>query len=558
MKVYMLDEVYEIAKKLGYDKRIQDLAKDRYKTNSIREELNSYHDILNSEEFKNLMSELKNEVAKEDIGLYGLMNYNNIDSYDVTMSRLNTVKSMRDRFVLLDKVISYKMAEATEYELLVSSFCRMYEEVSEDIRSTLPKYIHLAYFKWVNIRYCMNISTAGNVDIFAEYEKYMDTIHRKVYNYIKSKDTIENLRLELRCVGLQYILPRLSDEDKVKCLQKVAKLVDMDNLDFDNKYRSIGVIWTYDRLFETYFDMANYVEFFRWVYYQYMYIDNAMNDKERLFDSLRYYNMNHMTSFIIAMRRFYYIQNLYPEFSMEFQNVPQSDEKFILDPALDYTMYDSYANKLIMEKYKHYVDTWYELNKHKLEDLALNKAEILNCRKIIIDKVSEAEITHVPTRDSDYVPVIPDLPDGYTVNIPTEKKEEESTEKEPVIDIIPKDIAVDEPTTKPKEEVVVPPIPTTPEVPTDDNPKPDNTSVLVPPLPPIPNTPSDTGNSIPSTPSEPVTPEPADPVSPTIPPVPDAGNVELPSLPPNFSVDEDMLSGLTAEELAALNNAEME
>jgi len=50
------------------------------------------------------------------------------------------------------------------------------------------------------------------------------------------------------------------------------------------------------------------------------------------------------------MRRFYYIQNLYPIFNMEFRNVIQSDEDFITNPNLEYTLYDTYANKLLLDK----------------------------------------------------------------------------------------------------------------------------------------------------------------------------------------------------------------
>ena len=432
----MLDEIYEYAKKTGIYDEMQAIAAKRYRSNSIQEDLNTYHDIINSDEFKALGDKLLNKLKEEDPALYNLHTYTANDSYTVTNSLLNSIKNMRARFVLLDKVIAYKLASVEEFDILVTSFCRMYEEVAEDIRANLPKYIHLAYFKYVNLKYCYHLSTSGGVDIFDEYEKFITSKYKKIYGYINAKDTLENQRLEMRCVALQYILPLLDNDGKRNVLKKVADLIDLNKLNFDNKFKSIGVIWTYDRLLETYFDLGDNVEFFRYVYMEYMYIENAMSDKASLFDALRYYSMNHITSFIIALRRFYTIQNLFIEFNMEFTTIPASDEKFILDPDLDYTMYDSYANKLVMEKYKTYVDVWFENNKQKLKDLSLNKAEVARCKRIVIDKVSDNSPS-IPTPDSSIVPsaphvedhntTIPDLPPGYTIKPPTpaEKHHEE-------------------------------------------------------------------------------------------------------------------------------------
>ena len=439
MKIYMLDEIYEYAKKTGIYDEMQAIAAKRYRSNSIQEDLNTYHDIINSDEFKALGDKLLNKLKEEDPALYNLHTYTANDSYTVANSLLNSIKNMRARFVLLDKVIAYKLASVEEFDILVTSFCRMYEEVAEDIRANLPKYIHLAYFKYVNLKYCYHLSTSGGVDIFDEYEKFITSKYKKIYGYINAKDTLENQRLEMRCVALQYILPLLDNEGKRNVLKKVADIIDLNKLNFDNKFKSIGIIWTYDRLLETYFDLGDNVEFFRYLYMEYMYIENAMSDKASLFDALRYYSMNHITSFIIALRRFYTIQNLFIEFNMKFTTIPASDEKFILDPDLDYTMYDSYANKLVMEKYKTYVDVWFENNKQKLKDLSLNKAEIARCKRIVIDKVSDNGPS-IPTPDSSIVPsaphvedhntTIPDLPPGYTIKPPTPA--EEHHEEKPV------------------------------------------------------------------------------------------------------------------------------
>ena len=504
----MLDEVYEYAKKTGIYDEMQALANKRYNPSSIQEDLNTYHEVINSDAFKALETKLIDQLKIDDPTLYNLSTYAAGDSYTVTNSLLNTVKNMRARFVLMDKVISYKLASADEFDILVTSFCRMYEEVAEDIRANLPKYIHLAYFKYVNLKYCYHISTSGGVDIFDEYEKFITSKYKKIYGYIQAKDTLENQRLEMRCVALQYILPLLDNDGKRAVLKKVADLVNLDRLNFDNKFKSIGVIWTYDRLFESYFDLGDNVEFFRFVYMQYMYIENAMSNKAELFDALRYYNMNHITSFIIALRRFYMIQNLFMEFNMEFTTVSESDERFILDPDLDYTMYDSYANKLVMEKYKAYVDVWYENNKQKLTDLSLNKAELARCKRIVIDKVSgedtpipnTAVIPNAPTVGGTAAP-LPDLPPGYSIK--PHATEEEHHEEKPVtampedhhisIDPKPTETAPTQPATErqPEPEIVDPHTTTvstteeahTAESPSTPTPPPPPPTTELPPLP---------------------------------------------------------------------------
>ncbi len=62
---------------------------------------------------------------------------------------------------------------------------------------------------------------------------------------------------------------------------------------------------------------------------------------------------------------------------MEFRNVIQSDEDFITNPNLEYTLYDTYANKLLLDKFKNYVDTWFTNSKAKLDDLANNESMLL-------------------------------------------------------------------------------------------------------------------------------------------------------------------------------------
>ena len=594
MKIFMLDEVYDYAKKSGIVDKLNTLIKKKYNPTSIQTDLQSYYDVSNSPEYKAIMGELETKIKQDDRSLYNLWTYTKEQSFEVLSALLNSVKNLRDRFVILDKCIAYKISTAYEYEILVSLLCTMYEEAADNIKRSLPKYIHIAYVNYASIKYCLTkISTSGNLDIFDEYEKYIDKVYARVNEYIDSKDTLQNLRLETRCAALQYILPRLSPEDKLKTLAKIEKLVDLDTLTFDNKYNSIGVIWTYERLYETYFDLGKYHKFFKWVYKQYEYMDNALSDKATFFDALRYYNKNNITGFIISMRRFYKIQNLFPLFNMEFDNISQSDEDFITDPMLDYTLYDDYANKLVMEKFKNYVDAWYLNNSNRLNDIAKNKDLLLKCKKYVLEGIEPEEENKSTNADYDSAehpentstvipgefveepeiedtPVanVPTLPDGFNVDIgdlsrlsertaaPTDvintdtllKLEREGEEPE-----IPTNNAV---TTEVIPEPPVVPVFTPSRLPTEEE---LNTIIETSAVPEHPVTEEPTVSPAPPvvTPTEPTTepvaPPAAVPEVPVVTPTEPATVPEVPALPGNFAINEDELNSLSEEERAAMS-----
>ena len=46
------------------------------------------------------------------------------------------------------------ISKATEYDITLTAFVTIYEEVAEEYRQMLPKYVHLAYYKYSNIKYC--------------------------------------------------------------------------------------------------------------------------------------------------------------------------------------------------------------------------------------------------------------------------------------------------------------------------------------------------------------------------------------------------------------------
>ena len=558
MKIFLLDEVYEFAKSVGITDKIDALAKKMYDPSTIQSDLQSYYDFSHSEEYAKLIAELETKLKETDMSLYNILVYSKTQSYDVIAELLNNVKNLRDRFVLLDKAISYKISSALEYELLVALFCNMYTEVTEDVRAALPKYIHIAYFNYSSIRYCLRISTSGNVDIFDEYEKYMGRIYTQIQSYINSKDTLNNLRLEVRCAALQYILPRLTNEKRIETLKKIEALADVSTMDFDNKERSIGVIWTFERLYEAYFDLNNYPKFFYWVYKQFKYLDNALTDKEAFFDSLRYYNKNNITGFIISMRRFYLIQNLFPLFHMNFDNILPSDRNFISSDDLDFTLYDDYANKLVMTKFKTYVDTWYQNNLDKLKDLSHNTEMLIKCEKMVVEGLSEEAANAAVAVNTNYDAVshpelnITPTPGTFNSNI---GEEIGAPEIKPKIDVAPPegfsvnaaDLArLAEFNNQEGSHVVMSP------------------EELIEHEEERLNAPTETPASTPTTPTETTAPEvPTPPVVPTpttetttpVPPVPPTG---IPPLPENFTVNEDELNSLTEEERAAMAAANEE
>lgn len=549
MKIFLLDEVYEFAKSIGITNKIDALAKKMYDPSTIQSDLQSYYDFSHSEEYAKLIAELETKLKETDMSLYNILVYSKTQSYDVIAELLNNVKNLRDRFILLDKAISYKISSALEYELLVALFCNMYTEVTEDVRAALPKYIHLAYFNYSSIRYCLRISTSGNVDIFDEYEKYMGRVYTQIQSYINSKDTLSNLRLEVRCAALQYILPRLTVEKRVETLKKLEALADVSTMDFDNKERSIGVIWTFERLYEAYFDLNNYPKFFYWVYKQFKYLDKALDNKEAFFDSLRYYNKNNITGFIISMRRFYLIQNLFPIFHMNFDNILPSDRNFISADDLDFTLYDDYANKLVMTKFKTYVDTWYQNNIDKLKDLAGNTEMLIKCEKMVVEGLSEAEATTVVNRNYDAVshPELNITPTPGTFNSNIGEAIGTPEVKPKVIDVaLPEGFSVDaadlarlaEFNNQEGSHVVMSPE----ELIEHEEERLAGSNATTPTT-----TPSNTETTAPVTNTEAPATETTSPTIPAIPP-----------LPSNFEVNEDELNNLTEEERAAMAAANEE
>ena len=55
MKIYILDEVFDFAKKIGIVTKINDLAKKKYNPSTIQSDLQSYYDIMNSKEYLDLI-----------------------------------------------------------------------------------------------------------------------------------------------------------------------------------------------------------------------------------------------------------------------------------------------------------------------------------------------------------------------------------------------------------------------------------------------------------------------------------------------------------------------
>jgi cell wall protein, putative len=282
---------------------------------------------------------------------------------------------------------------------------------------------------------------------------------------------------------------------------------------------------------------------------------------------------------------------------MEFDNISQSDEDFITDPMLDYTLYDDYANKLVMEKFKNYVDAWYLNNSNRLNDIAKNKDLLLKCKKYVLENIEHEEenkstnadydSAEHPENTSTVIPGefveepepteapaidVPTLPDGFNVDMedlsrlseraatPTDvintdtllKLEREgedpeipSTNNAVTTEVIPEPpvVPVFTPSRLPTEEELNTIIETSavPEHPVTEEP-----TVPPPPVPPAPPVATPTEST-----AEPVaSPVPSAPV---VTPIEPATVPEVPALPGNFAVNEDELNSLSEEERAAMS-----
>jgi hypothetical protein len=246
---------------------------------------------------------------------------------------------------------------------------------------------------------------------------------------------------------------------------------------------------------------------------------------------------------------------------MNFDNILPSDRNFISSDDLDYTLYDDYANKLVMNKFKTYVDTWYQNNIDKLKDLAGNKEMLLKCKKMVVDGLSEEEATVVMNTDYDSAthpentsapipgnfdtpntgeaigtPEVPKvnigLPEGFSVNDEDLARLSEFNNQEGSHIIMSPEELIKHEEERITESTTPVVTPSTTETP------------AVPPIPPIPVPPVVTPTTETTTPS---TESEAQPTVPSIPP-----------LPSNFEVNEDELNSLTEEERAAMAAAENE
>ena len=267
---------------------------------------------------------------------------------------------------------------------------------------------------------------------------------------------------------------------------------------------------------------------------------------------------NNITGFIISMRRFYLIQTLFPLFHMNFDNILPSDRNFISSDDLDFTLYDDYANKLVMTKFKTYVDTWYQNNIDKLKDLSHNTEMLIKCEKMVVEGMSEEAANAAVAVNTNY-DVVPHpelnitptpgtfnsnigeaigtpeiapkidiaLPEGFSVNAAdlarlTEFNDQEGSH----VVMSPEELIEHE-----EERLTNPTTQAHTETTTSSEPE-------VPTPPVAPSVPVET----PATET-------------TTPPVPPAG---IPPLPENFAVNEDELNSLTEEERAAMAAANEE
>ena len=143
-------------------------------------------------------------------------------------------------------------------------------------------------------------------------------------------------------------------------MQEIISTIDMnvEKMDFDNKYYSMGVIWLFEEIAEVYFNNKDYNNFFLTLYKLFTYVDNCLADLTQLFNGLRYYNKFNIYSFTTSLIRLNYFKNLFSN-SLNFKlvNLKLSDEIFInSENFISKSRFNYSFDKETLNKYDSYTE----------------------------------------------------------------------------------------------------------------------------------------------------------------------------------------------------------
>ena len=178
-------------------------------------------------------------------------------------------------------------------------------------------------------------------------------------------------------------------------MQEIITTIDTDveKLDFDNKYYSMGVIWLFEEIAEVYLNNKDYNNFFLMLYKIFRYTDNALADLTQLFNGLRYYNKFNIYSFATSIIRLNHLKNVFQnKLNFKLVNLKLSDEIFLnSDNFISKSRFNYTFDKLTLSKYNKYIERWLIAHEDELVELSSNTAVIEDAKRVINDYISTLE-----------------------------------------------------------------------------------------------------------------------------------------------------------------------
>lgn len=390
MKLYLIDELYDYLKDDPEFNEIYRTISSNYYADSIELELKIFYELRNREDVKEYFEKITEKIKETNIDLYKIIYYTSNDlSLEALIDILATITEPKEQLLILDKILSYGLNDGIYYKY-VNMFCYIYENYKN--KSELPKYIHLSYFE----AYAYNLYYSYLVDknhkySIADYTAFItayDKLKTDLEPYIVSTDTINNDYLEIQASYLCLLENKLSVDD----MQEIISTIDMDieKLEFDNKYYSMGVIWLFEEIAEVYLNNKDYNNFFLTLYKLFLYVDNCLADLTQLFDGLRYYNKFNIYSFTTSLIRLVYLKNLFGN-SLNFKliNLNLNDEIFInSENFISKSKFNYSFDKSTLSKFNNYIERWTSVHSSDLDRIANDTAIISDAKQVINDYIS--------------------------------------------------------------------------------------------------------------------------------------------------------------------------
>ena len=390
MKLYLIDELYEYLKDDTEFQEIYRTISDNYYADSIELELKIFYDLRNREDVKTYFKKITQEIKEKDMNLYKIIYYTSNDlSFNTLSSLLPSVNDTREQLLILDKILTYGLNDGIYYKY-INMFCYIYENYKN--KSELPKYIHVTYYEiYAYNLYYSYLSNKKHEFSIADYTAFTtayEKLKTDLQPYIVSTDTINNDYLEIQASYLCLLESKLSTDD----MQEIISTIDMnvEKMDFDNKYYSMGVIWLFEEIAEVYFNNKDYNNFFLTLYKLFTYVDNCLADLTQLFNGLRYYNKFNIYSFTTSLIRLNYFKNLFSN-SLNFKlvNLKLSDEIFInSENFISKSRFNYSFDKETLNKYDSYIERWLNTHSSDLEELSSNTAVLEDAKRVINDYIS--------------------------------------------------------------------------------------------------------------------------------------------------------------------------